>query len=52
VRVGQLAAQGKLKAHVDRAFPLASAAEALQYLHEGHTEGKVILAVTHESSRR
>ena len=52
MRVGQLAAQGKLKAHVDRAFPLASAAEALQYLHEGHTEGKVILAVTHESSRR
>jgi NADPH:quinone reductase-like Zn-dependent oxidoreductase len=52
LRVGQLATHGKLTAHVDRAFPLASAAEALQYLHEGHAEGKVILAVTRESSRR
>jgi NADPH:quinone reductase-like Zn-dependent oxidoreductase len=44
-QVGQLAQQGKLRIHVDHTYPLEHAAEALQYLHEGHVEGKVILTV-------
>jgi NADPH:quinone reductase-like Zn-dependent oxidoreductase len=45
LQVAQLAGEGKLREHVDRTFPLAQAAEAVQYVHEGHTEGKVVLAV-------
>jgi NADPH:quinone reductase-like Zn-dependent oxidoreductase len=44
-QISQLAQQGKLHIHVDRTYPMAQAAQALQYLHEGHVEGKVILAV-------
>jgi NADPH:quinone reductase-like Zn-dependent oxidoreductase len=44
-QVGTLAQQGKLHIHIDRTYALDRAAEALQYLHEGHVEGKVILTV-------
>jgi len=46
LQVARLAAEGELSVHIDRVFPLAHAAEALRYVHRGHTEGKVILAVT------
>jgi NADPH:quinone reductase-like Zn-dependent oxidoreductase len=52
LQVGQLAGQGKLKVHVDRTFPLAGAGDAMQFVHQGHTEGKVILAVTPEATKR
>ena len=52
LQVAQLAGQGKLKVHVDRSFPLGSAADALQFVHQGHTEGKVILAVTPRATQR
>ncbi|HEX4025564.1 MAG TPA: zinc-binding dehydrogenase [Steroidobacteraceae bacterium] len=45
LQVGQLADAGKLKIHVDRSYPLSRAAEAVQYVHDGHAEGKVVLTV-------
>jgi NADPH:quinone reductase-like Zn-dependent oxidoreductase len=52
LQVAQLAGQGKLTVHVDRSFPLESAGDALQYVHQGHTEGKVILAISPEATRQ
>jgi len=45
LQIGKLAGEGKLTIHIDRTYPLARAAEAVQYVHGGHTEGKVILRV-------
>jgi NADPH:quinone reductase-like Zn-dependent oxidoreductase len=45
LQIGQLAGTGKLAIHVDRTYPLSQAADAVQYVHEGHTEGKVVLTV-------
>lgn len=47
-QVAELARQGKLRVHVNKTFPLNEAAEAVQYVHAGHTAGKVVLAVTRE----
>jgi len=52
LQVGELASQGKLTMHVDQTFPLENAVDALQYVHQGHTEGKVILAVTKQAANR
>jgi NADPH:quinone reductase-like Zn-dependent oxidoreductase len=52
VQVAQIAGAGKLTAHVDQSFPLDKAGDALQYVHQGHTEGKVILAVTKQAASR
>lgn len=35
--------KGIVKLHIDKRFPLTAAVEALQYVHQGHTRGKVIL---------
>lgn len=43
--VADLARQGKFKANIDEAYPLAQAGEAQEYNREGHTEGKVVLIV-------
>lgn len=42
-RLVELAAEGRYLAPVGRAFPLASAAEALEVLASGHPGGKVVL---------
>jgi NADPH:quinone reductase-like Zn-dependent oxidoreductase len=36
---------GKVKPHVHKTFPLASAAEALAFVEQGHSIGKVVLRV-------
>src|ERR687886_752504 len=36
---------GKLKAVIDRTYPLAEAPEAIRYLEEGHAQGKVVVTV-------
>jgi NADPH:quinone reductase-like Zn-dependent oxidoreductase len=39
----ELAEEGRLTVHVDRAFPLEEAAEAQQLLAGGHARGKIVL---------
>jgi NADPH:quinone reductase-like Zn-dependent oxidoreductase len=43
--IAKLVASGKVKPHVQRTFPLKSAAEALAAVEQGHSIGKVILTV-------
>ncbi|NLC32245.1 MAG: NAD(P)-dependent alcohol dehydrogenase [Clostridiales bacterium] len=40
-----LAEEGKLRAVIDRVYPLARTAEALRYQSEGHALGKIIIEV-------
>lgn len=44
--LGELADQGKFRIHIDRKFPLADAAKALELNRQGHTGGKIILEVS------
>lgn len=43
--LAELVAGGRLKVHVDAVFPLAEAAAAHDRVAEGHTTGKIVLAV-------
>jgi NADPH:quinone reductase-like Zn-dependent oxidoreductase len=45
--VSQLADEGKFRIHIDRQFPLAEAAQAMELNRQGHTGGKIILEVSH-----
>jgi len=44
--LSELADQGKFRIHIDRQFPLADAAKALELNRRGHTGGKIILEVS------
>jgi NADPH:quinone reductase-like Zn-dependent oxidoreductase len=44
--LSELADQGKFRIHIDRQFPLAEAAQALELSRQGHTAGKLILEVS------
>ncbi|HEY7929290.1 MAG TPA: NADP-dependent oxidoreductase [Steroidobacteraceae bacterium] len=48
----ELARAGKLTVHVERTYPLAQAAAAQAFNREGHTEGKVVLAISAAASSR
>ncbi|HEX4050799.1 MAG TPA: NADP-dependent oxidoreductase [Steroidobacteraceae bacterium] len=48
----ELARDGKLAVHVDRSYPLAQAAAAQEFNREGHTEGKVVLAISAQANSR
>lgn len=41
----RLVAAGRVKVVIDRAYPLPQAAEALNYLKQGHARGKVVIAI-------
>lgn len=41
--LGRLMADGKVTPVIDREYPLATAAEAMRYLEEGHARGKVVV---------
>ena len=44
--LSKLADEGKFRIHIDRQFPLAEAAQALELNRQGHTGGKIILHVS------
>lgn len=44
-QIAQLMAQGKVKAHIDRTFPLEQMAKAHEYAEQGHVRGKVGVAI-------
>jgi NADPH:quinone reductase-like Zn-dependent oxidoreductase len=41
----KLVEEGKIKPVIDRRYPLAETAQAMQYLSEGHARGKVVIEV-------
>ena len=41
----ELIETGKVTPVVDRAYPLAQAADAIRYLEQGHAKGKVIVTI-------
>ena len=47
--VSKLVEERKVKAVIDRKLPLEAAAEAHEYMEQGHARGKVILLVKPES---
>jgi NADPH:quinone reductase-like Zn-dependent oxidoreductase len=44
-----LLASGKVKPVIDRSYQLIDTAEALQYIGEGHAQGKIVITVEHAS---
>jgi alcohol dehydrogenase len=44
-KIAELVDAGKLKVNVDKIFPLADVAQALEYLKTGHPRGKVVIQV-------
>jgi NADPH:quinone reductase-like Zn-dependent oxidoreductase len=50
VLLKELLEAGKVKSVIDRRYPLSEAAEAIQYLEEGHARGKIIIAVGHNKT--
>ncbi len=45
VTIKELAEVGKIKAFVEKCYPLDQAAEALRYLGQGHARGKLVITV-------
>jgi len=43
--LAELLKSGKIKSIIDKRFPLADTAKALQYFEEGHTRGKIVITV-------
>ena len=43
--IKELLESGKIKAVIDRRFPLSEAADALRYVGAGHARGKVIISM-------
>lgn len=44
-RLAELVNKGVIKVHIDQAFPLEQAEQALTYLQTGHPRGKVVLEI-------
>ncbi len=44
-KISELVKSGELRVHIDKAFPLDEAAEALEYLKTGHPKGKIVINI-------
>jgi NADPH:quinone reductase-like Zn-dependent oxidoreductase len=45
VYIGQWMEAGKVRATIDRCYPLSEAADAIRYIETGHAHGKVVITV-------
>ena len=44
----ELLEAGKVKAVIDRCYPLSEVPDAIRYLEEGHAKGKVVITVVRD----
>lgn len=44
-QIAELMAQGKVKVHLDKVFPLEEMVKAHEYIEQGHTRGKVAILI-------
>jgi NADPH:quinone reductase-like Zn-dependent oxidoreductase len=48
--IGELMASGKVKAVVGRQYKLSEVPEAIRYIEDGHTKGKVVILIEHKNN--
>ena len=47
--IGELMASEKVKAVIGKQYKLSEVPEAIRYIEEGHTKGKVVIIIEHKN---